>query len=592
MNRGYLCRAALALWVLLCVACASPPPASGDTSTRALHAFFDRHWAWVEQQFPEWGTFRGDHRHGDRLRDVSAAAQAELDARTRAWLAEARALSRAGLSATDRVSLDLFIAVQAQFVALQPFSGYRQMGIRANDGVQSELANLLSVTPVDSRLRVEQLLKRLAQVPVRMNDTIANLRRGAALGWVPPREVLDRALAQIDRQIAPALEEGPFYDPFRRLPATMSAAERAEFRAAGRAAIERDVLPAMRRLRAFVAGEYLARAPVNGALSTYPDGPQVYELLVRQQTTTTLSARQIHDIGLRELARLRGEIKATMREAKFDGDFAAFLAFLDSERFAYANAEAMLTHYRDIGKRLDGELPRLFAELPRVPWGVRAMPAHMSAERAEYYTWPATDGSRAGFFFANAAGWQRKRTWEAETLVAHEAVPGHHLQIARGQELKGLPAFRRNAFNPAFSEGWALYAETLGAELGLYRDPYAHFGHLQWQAFRAARLVVDTGYHAFGWSRERCIDFMVERTGVKRAFVTAEVDRYASQPGQALAYMIGRLEFDALRERARARLGTRFDIRRFHNAVLDQGVLPLTTLAMLVDEWIASEAAR
>jgi uncharacterized protein (DUF885 family) len=353
----------------------------------------------------------------------------------------------------------------------------------------------------------------------------------------------------------------------------------------------------MRRLRAFVADEYMAKAPASGALSNYPDGLRVYEQLVQNSTTSRLTAREIHDIGRRELTRIRADMEAVIREVgrevKSDGDFAQFNVFLNTDpRFAYASAEAMLAHYRDVGKRLDAELPRLFAELPRAPWGVKAMPSHMGADRAEYYQNPAQDGSRAGFFFANAQGWRNKRTWEAETLVAHETVPGHHLQGARALELKGLPEFRRNAFYTAYDEGWALYAETLGFELGLYNDPFSRFGHLQWQAFRAARLIVDTGIHALGWSRERAIDFMVERTGVPREFVTAEVDRYTSNPAQALAYMIGKLKIDELRARAAQKLGTKFDLRRFHNLLLDQGALPLDVLEQLTDEWIATEQRK
>jgi uncharacterized protein (DUF885 family) len=579
----------LAWWLSLVV----PVAAQDGAETARLHALFERQWEYVRQTFPEWGTFRGDHRLGDRLNDVSPAARAAQDAATRRWLDEARTIDRGKLAPTDRVSLDLFIANHERRIALMPFAGYRSLSIGSNDGLQSALAQLLSVTPMNDRAQAEQLLARLAAWPRRMDDEITHLREGLALGWVPPREVLDRALVQIDKQLTPAPEDGSFFEPFKRLPAAVPEAERRALQAAGRVSVERDVLPAMRKLRTFIADEYRPKAAANGAMSSYPEGVRVYELLVREQTTTALTAREIHDIGLAQLARLRGEMEAVMREVKFEDDFTRFAAFLDQDpRFRYASGDALMAHYRDIGKRLDAELPRLFAELPRAAWGVRPMPPHMGTDRAEYYQRPAQDGTRAGVFFANALGFARKRTWEAETLTAHEAVPGHHLQVARAVELRGLPEFRRNGFFTAYSEGWALYAETLGFELGLYTDPYSRFGHLQWQAFRAARLVVDTGLHAFGWSRQRAIDYMVERTGVRREFVVSEVDRYLSNPGQALAYMIGKLKFDELRARAKSKLGSKFDVRRFHNMLLDQGALPLDVLERLADEWIAAEAAR
>jgi uncharacterized protein (DUF885 family) len=353
-------------------------------------------------------------------------------------------------------------------------------------------------------------------------------------------------------------------------------------------------MPAMRKLRAFVADEYLPKAPADGALKNYPDGVRVYEMLIRQQTTTKLGAQEIHALGQRELSRIRTEMEGVMREVKFDGDFAAFVKYLSTDpKFFHTSPESLLAGYRDIAKRLDAEMPRLFAELPRAPYGVQPMPAHMGANRAEYYNGPALDGSRGGTFFANSLSFKRRPMWAMETLVAHETVPGHHTQVARASELKGLPPFRRhNGGYTAFSEGWALYAETLGFDLGLYTDPHSRFGHLQAQAFRAARLVTDTGIHALGWNRQQAIDFMVERTGQDREFITGEIDRYTSMPGQALAYMIGKLKFDELRDRAKAKLGAKFDIRRFHNAVLDNGALPLETLDKLVDEWIAEEIKR
>jgi uncharacterized protein (DUF885 family) len=363
--------------------------------------------------------------------------------------------------------------------------------------------------------------------------------------------------------------------------------------AAGRESIARNVVPSMRKLRDFIVSDKRPRAPADGALRNYPGGARVYDALVASRTTTTLSAQQVHDIGLRELAAIRAEMESVMRDLKFAGGFAQFIEYLNTDpKFFYALPEALLAGYRDIAKRIDAELPRLFAELPRAPYGVRAMPAHRGPDAAEYYDGPALDGTRPGYFNANTVGYRTRPMWRMATLTAHEAVPGHHLQIARATELGSLPRFRRQGGYNAYVEGWAVYAETLGREVGLYADPYALFGHLQWRAFRAARLVVDTGIHSLGWSRQQAIDFMVERTGMDRGFVTAEVDRYVSDPGQALGYMIGALKIRELRERAKAALGERFDLRRFHNAVIDNGALPLDVLERLMAQWVEAERSR
>jgi uncharacterized protein (DUF885 family) len=559
--------------------------------TRKLHELFDRQWQALLERYPEIGTFRGDGRFDDRLTDLSPAAIAAFDARTRGWRDEARTIRRDLLEPTDRVSLDMFVGALDRQIEQQAFEGWRSMRIGALGGAQTELAGLMQQTPVARRDQFERLLQRWAAYPRQADQEIALLRRGMALGWVPSRDVLERALAQLDRQLA---DGGPFYGVVDKAVPDLPPAERTQLQAAGRAAVETQVLPALRRLREFVAGEYMAHAVADGALLHYPDGARLYALRVREQTTTALTPEQIHAIGLRELARLRAGMEAVMREVRFDGGFAAFADAIRSDpRFIVAGPDALLARYRDIAKRIDAELPRLFAELPRVPYGVRAMPAHLGPNAAEFYERPAADGSRAGFFNANAEGWRAKPTWGMPTLVAHEAVPGHHLQIARALELRGLPEFRRDGFGlTAFIEGWALYAETLGAQIGLYDDPYARFGHLQAQAFRAARLVVDTGIHALGWPRAQAIDFMVENTGMDRGFLASEVDRYTSNPGQALAYMIGKLKIDELRDRARERLGHRFDLRRFHNAVIDQDALPLDTLERVVDEWVAAQPQR
>jgi uncharacterized protein (DUF885 family) len=508
----------------------------------------------------------------------------------RQWLKDARAIRREQLGATDRVSLDLFIENREREVQEQAFAGYRTLRMGSLGGTQSDFAQLMQVTPMQTRVQVEQLLQRMHAYPKKMDQEIEILRSGMALGWVSAKDVLERVVKQIDGQLPPDPQDSPFYQPFKKMGPDIDSATRAELQAKARLAIDQQIAPALKKLRAFVQDEYATKAPQDGALHHYPDGRAVYQMEVRHQTTTALSVAEIHATGLRELLRIRAEMEAVMRETGFTGSFAEFITYLTTDpRFFYGSAPAMLAGYRDIAKRFDAELPRFFAELPRAPYGVRAMPEFMGPDAAEYYDEPALDGSRAGYFNANALAWKTHTTWGMATLVAHEAVPGHHLQIARSMELKGLPRFRRTGGYTAYIEGWALYAETLGNAMGLYDDPYSRFGHLQWQAFRAARLVVDTGIHSLGWSRQQAIDFMAERTGEDRDFITAEVDRYTSTPGQALAYMVGELKIMELRDRAQKTLGERFDLRRFHNAIIDNGALPLGTLENLIDEWISAQ---
>ena len=586
------CLLAAACTALLGSTGASTWAAADPAQTQRLHALFEARWEAQMQRYPEWASYLGDTRYGDRLDDASPAATAAAFAATRETLARAQAIPRDALAPVDQVSLDMFVYELQEDLRYEPFAGFRSLSLGALGGFQSQFADLLAVSPVATRAQVEQVLARIAAYPRRLEQELARLREGARLGWVPPRNVLERVLVQLDAELAPSPEEGPFFAPFRQLGKDIPAIEQQALRERAKVAIAEQVLVPLRRLRAFVADEYLPAAPVDGAMSRYPQGAEVYAAAVQSQTTTALSAAQIHAIGLREMERLRAEMEAVRREVGFDGDFSAFVKYLNTDpKFFHTSPEALLAGYRDIAKRIDPELPRLFAVLPRAPYGVRAMPAHMSPDRAEYYDPPALDGSRGGWFNANAAGWRVRPKWAMETLVAHEAVPGHHLQGARALELGELPKFRRSAGYVAYGEGWALYAETLGFELGLYKDPYSRFGHLQWQAFRAARLVVDTGIHAFGWSRQRAIDWMAERTGRELSFVSSEVDRYYSWPGQALGYMIGELKIIELRDRARQKLGARFDIRQFHGVVLDQGAVPLPVLERAVDSWIAAIAA-
>ena len=579
-----------------CATPAKPPTVAVAAPASSLHALFEASWEANMQRHPGWATYVGDHRWGDKLEDGSAEAEAQAYADRRSQRAQALGVARSGLNATDRTSLDLFVQGIDQSLMFEPLVGYRRMSLGANGGFHTEFADLLQASPVNTAAAVENYLARLAAYPRRLEQELVALRQGLALGWVPPSAVLQRVLTSIDAQLNASLDSGPFLAPLATMgqPGNVIAAPaQAALRERARRLVSEQVLPAQRRLRDFVAGEYSAAAPSNGALSAYPDGAAVYAAAVRRSTTTDLTPAQVHALGLREVARLDIEIAKVMAELKWQGSFADFARhMLTDPRYFHPSPQALLASYRDIAKRLDAELPKLFAQLPRAPYGVRAMPDHTSPDAAEFYSRPALDGSSPGWFNANAQGYKTRPSWGQETLVAHEAVPGHHLQNARAAELGELPKFRRSSWYVAYGEGWALYAETLGFELGLYRDAASRWGHLQSQMLRASRLVVDTGIHAFGWSRQRAIDYMLDHGGQDLGFIESEVDRYTSWPAQALGYMVGQLKIIELRERAKAKLGARFDIRRFHMVLLDQGAVPLPVLERLVDEWISEESAK
>jgi uncharacterized protein (DUF885 family) len=369
----------------------------------------------------------------------------------------------------------------------------------------------------------------------------------------------------------------------------MEPAERDRVEKEGMRALHEQVQPAFARMRDFLVGTYLPAARKTLGASDLPSGARYYELMVEASTTTHLKPREIHETGLREVARIRAEMERVMRESGFDGTMAQFFAFLNSDaRFFFKTPQERLRAYRDIAKRADAELPKLFATLPRLPYGVRAMEAY-EGDNADHYTPGALDGSRAGFFEANVNHLEARPSHEMESVLLHEAVPGHHLQIARQHELTDLPRFRRTLWLTAYGEGWALYAESLGYEMGFYKDPYSHFGALAAEMLRACRLVVDTGIHSMGWTREQSIRYLEDNAGANADFAAAEVDRYIVWPAQALGYKIGQLEIRTLRDRAQAELGARFDLRRFHNAILDDGPLPLTVLDQRIDAWIARE---
>jgi uncharacterized protein (DUF885 family) len=439
----------------------------------------------------------------------------------------------------------------------------------------------------------ENYLKRLEAMPRAIEQLTARMEAGIRSGWMPPRAAMVRVPGQFATFAGADVTATPFFAPFRQFPASIPPEDQKRLTDAAHKILSERVHPAFASMKQFIESKYLPACRNELAASTLPAGPIYYDLQVSQNTTTRLTPTEIHEIGKREVARIRTEMDKVIASTGFKGSFAEFLQFVKTDaRFFHTSAEAMLMDYRDIAKRADAELPRLFAELPRLPYGIRPMEAY-EGDNAEHYTRGALDGSRAGFFEANTNNLSRRPKYDMVAVLLHEAVPGHHLQNARAQELKDLPSFRRAAGYVAYGEGWALYAESLGDEMGMYRDPYSKFGQLSAEMFRACRLVVDTGLHAFGWTREQAIRYLADNAGLQDGFAAAEVDRYIVMPGQALGYKIGELKIKALRAKAQQVLGEKFDLRRFHNAILDEGALPLNLLDARIDEWIGhAQAAK
>jgi uncharacterized protein (DUF885 family) len=571
-------------------ATAAPAP---DAEAARLAALFEAEWQWTLEDEPEFATRVGDHRYDDRLADASPEAIARREAHQREYLAQLKAIHGDRLKGEDRISLDFALEEAQLDVDRQRFPALDTRVISAMDGVQLELPDVMRDMPIRTEADARNALARLAAMPRRIAQDIALARRGKDLHWVTFRASLGEVPREIDGLLGRPLEESPLFDPFTRLPAGLAPERRDALRAEAAKTLREQVFPAFRALRQVVVDELLPASPEDGAMSAYPDGAAIYRLAMREQTTLDLDARQVHELGLAEMKRIRGEIQGVMHDMGFSGTFAEFVQRMNHDpKYFYPDAQELLAGYRDIAKRVDPQLPKLFLTLPRTPYGIRPIPDYQGRNATEFYTQGAADASSPGWFNANVTALDSRPKWGMEALFLHEGVPGHHLQISRAQELGALPMFRRVAGPNAYVEGWALYAESLGHELGLYDDPAAHFGQLHMEAFRAARLVVDTGIHALGWTREQAITYMADEVGDARADAVEEVDRYYVWPAQALGYKLGQLRILALRRQAQAALGERFDLRAFHQQVLDHGALPLPVLEHVIADWIARTSGK
>jgi uncharacterized protein (DUF885 family) len=574
---------------------AAPTKAVSSVSESArLKTLFSEEWEYSLAQWPDYATAVGDSRYNDRLPDWSEPAIQARKEHTRALLGRVQAIDRAKLGAADQLDYDLFRYNAERAVAALEFPE-EWLQIDQMSGPYSYLSELARQVPRRNVKDYEDFIKRLRAAPVYVDQMIELLRRGAAAGVTEPRVTLRDVAGLIDNQMADDVTTTPVYTTVFKgdFPVAVPTADQARLRTEAAAALRDGVMPALKRLREFFVNDYYPKTRTAVGWSEVPNGRAWYQNRVREQTTTTLTPDEIHAKGLAEVARIRGEMEKAKDAAGFKGTLAEFGQFLRTDpRFFYTEREPMLMAYRDLAKRIDPELPKLFGTLPRLPYGVAPVPSDAEKTQPAGFYYPgAPDAGRAGQIFVNLYDLPGRPKWEMEPLMAHEGVPGHHLQIALAQELRDVPQFRRHGRYTAYTEGWGLYSESLGSELGLYRDPYSKYGQLNFEIWRAIRLVLDTGLHWKGWTREQAIDYFKENSSSAAHDMEVEVDRYIVWPGQALGYKVGELKIKELRARAAHDLGDRFDVRKFHDVVLGGGALPMAVLEDQVVAWIAREQA-
>ncbi len=573
----------VALMVIASLVCTA---AAGGDAER-LHALFEREWIARLQEDPLLATSVGVHGANDRLPSMTHEDLTRRDALWRGFRDELRAIPVAGLNNADRVSYIIFKDQLDDRIAGYRFGAY-QIPLNADSGFQTGFARLPHNVPLDTVNDYDNYIARLEAFPRYVDEQIALMRMGLKRGMTLARVVLKGIDVTMSSHVVADPEESLFYAPFASFPETVPAPDRTRLLRSGRAAIENGVVPGYRTLLEFMNGEYIPGARTSLGASELPDGRAYYAQRIHWFTTLDLTAEEIHRTGLAEVDRIMAEMKQIIRKVGFKGSFADFLEFRRTDPRFYAGTEdELLKEATWIAKRMDGKLPSLFGTLPRLPYTVEAVPAHIAPKyTAGRYVGSPFGSTQPGRYWVNTYDLKTRPLYNLEALSLHEAVPGHHLQNALNQEQEELPPFRRHSYLSAFGEGWGLYSEWLGIEAGFYTDPYSDFGRLTYEMWRACRLVVATGVHAMGGTREQMIEFLATRTALSQHEIGTETDRYISWPGQALAYKIGQLKILELRHRAESELGARFDVRAFHDAVLHNGSIPLALLEQEIDRFI------
>lgn len=570
--------------------------ALAESSTKdgeRLDALLKLSWDYTMRENPEFATAVGYPGQNDRWSDLSLEAIERRKREQKAPLKVIQSIRRENLPAAAQLNYDLFKRNQERAIEGDAFpSEYLQLS--QLDGIQQDAARMMEIAPRISVKDYENLVARLNRFPTLVDQTIVLLKKGLEAGVTPPRITLRDVPQQVKNQMDGGPEKSALLKPFAEFPVAFSEADRLRLRASAEAALKEKVIPAFGKLHDFLTASYLPGARESIAAIDLPNGKAWYAYNVRERTTTALSPAEIHQLGLSEVKRIRAEMDKVISQSGFKGSFAEFLTFLRTDpQFYYTNAEDLLRGYRDIAKRADPELAKLFGTLPRLPYGIIPIPSYAEkSQTTAYYQPGAPEAGRPGYFFANTYALNTRPKWEMEALTLHEAVPGHHLQIALAQEMEAAPEFRKHGGYTAFVEGWGLYSESLGTEMGFYKDPYMKFGQLTYEMWRAIRLVVDTGMHSTGWSRRQAIEYFLANASKNEHDVTVEVDRYIVWPGQALAYKIGQLKIQELRHHATTTLGDRFDIRKFHDQILGSGALPLDILERRVKDWVEGQRAE
>ncbi len=557
-----------------------------------LDRFLDLQWRYELAEFPEQAYLVGEPQPGAGWTDLSLDAIADRHRLLDLRLQVLESIDGEGLSHEENLNHELALRAARSAAEGRRFPSHL-MPLNQIDGPQHAAPMSLRDMPSRTVADLDAVVHRLALLPAHLDQARALLAEGLARGVTPPRVCLDDIPRQVEALMPSRSEDSPLLEPLASPGPSIPPADRERAREEARAVVADGVYPALRRLRDYLVDTYLPGARQTIGLRDLPDGKAWYAWAVAEVTAGDMGPDEVHAVGRTEVERLTAELEALIGEVQFHGSLSELFAWAQTDpRFVVESTDDLVARYRDLCKRVDPELTRLFAVLPRLPYGVMPMPDHASASAPAAYYMPGSGRiGRPGYFWVNTYDLPSRPTWEMVPLALHEAVPGHHLQIALADELDHLPPFRRHTYEWAYVEGWGLYAESLGRELGLYDDPWARFGSLVFEIWRAARLVVDTGIHAMGWGRQQAIDFFVQRTGKPGHDVEVEIDRYIVWPAQALAYTVGALAIKRLRAAAEATLGPAFDLRRFHHQVLSQGPLPLDVLGREVRRWITTEKA-